>query len=47
MIANLLLSVVGFLLTVNPTSAPSPDYKVLAPIRTETSPCFQCNGDWS
>jgi hypothetical protein len=33
MIANLLLSVVGFLLTVNPTSAPSPDYKVLAPIR--------------
>jgi ARG and Rhodanese-Phosphatase-superfamily-associated Protein domain len=33
MIANLLLSVVGFLLTVNPTSAPSPDYRVLAPIR--------------
>src|SRR4030095_4836527 len=33
MIANLLLSVVGFLLTVSPTSAPSPDYRVLAPIR--------------
>jgi hypothetical protein len=33
MTANLLLSIVWFLLTVKPASAPSPDYKVLAPIR--------------